>query len=132
MGQVWTTKDGRKIPVNEMGDTHLINAWKFLDRKETKVREAEMFYNHPIWGPRGEMAQEAAEQAMGQAYDVQAVCSYWMKIFEKEMKKRDIVVPPRSVPQGPPEVEVIEDLGFATIARIKRKEPARRAFDFKD
>lgn len=132
MGNIWTTKDGRKVPVELMTNDHLLNAWKFLDRKETKVREAEMFYNHPVWGPRGEMAQEAAEQAMGHAYDVQAVCLYWMKIFEEEMKRRDIAVPTRSVPQGPPEVEIVEDLGFATIARIKHKETPRRAFDFKD
>lgn len=33
MKVIWTTQDGRKIPVSEMEDTHLLNTIKFIQRK---------------------------------------------------------------------------------------------------
>lgn len=35
---VWTTKEGKKIPINKMSDTHLINAIKMLE-KEVDIME---------------------------------------------------------------------------------------------
>ena len=35
---VWTTKEGKRIPINKMTDTHLINTIKMLE-KEVDVME---------------------------------------------------------------------------------------------
>lgn len=39
MDEVWTTKDGRKIPVGEMGVEHLRNTLRMLIRNQRTQRE---------------------------------------------------------------------------------------------
>ena len=39
---VWTTRDGREVPVKEMSDTHLNNTIKYLEKiKEYKLMKTE-------------------------------------------------------------------------------------------
>lgn len=60
---VWVTKDGRKIPIKKMTNSHLLNTIRFLDRNFERMREArfleaclaEDWFN-------GEMAQLSCEQ----------------------------------------------------------------------
>ena len=44
---IWTTKDGKQIPIQEMSDEHLVNAINMLERH--KEEEAE------IWDHLGDM-----------------------------------------------------------------------------
>lgn len=57
--KIWTTKEGREIPIEKLADSHLINIIKHLRRNATfgleKVR-----MNPPCF--QGEMAQYYAEQ----------------------------------------------------------------------
>lgn len=36
---VWKTKDGTEIPINEMSDLHLLNAFKSSIRYNTKIQD---------------------------------------------------------------------------------------------
>ena len=44
---IWTTKDGKQIPIQEMSDEHLVNAINMLERHEEEEAE--------IWDHLGDM-----------------------------------------------------------------------------
>ena len=123
MGYIWTTKDGTRIPVPEMTDRHVVNCWHMLSRIVAEVDSASEFYLHPFWGPSGEMAQEAAEQAMEEAWNQRATCAAWMQVFEEEMTRRGIEIPQRPEVEHPPELEWVEPGpgGIGLIAKIKKE-----------
>ena len=56
---MWTTKDGRKIRICDMGDQHLLNAIKFC-RRTTQAKLDYVINNPPNF--QGEYAQLFAEQ----------------------------------------------------------------------
>jgi hypothetical protein len=35
--QIWVCRDGRKIPVKDMEDNHLIHAWRLFYKKKEKI-----------------------------------------------------------------------------------------------
>lgn len=46
-GQIkWTTKNGESIPINEMSDTHLLNAIKMLLQRQYISELTEEYYAH--------------------------------------------------------------------------------------
>jgi hypothetical protein len=82
----WKTKDGRKIPVAQMTDLHLLNTEQFLKRK---------FYQMQDLSPpqfQGEMAQLTAydEWSAMQGADVEDVFPSYADICA-EVKKRGLV-----------------------------------------
>lgn len=62
----WTTKDGRKLNVDDMDDNHVRNAFKMLLRKLNRLRDAidvadelnNMAKHKIILNLRGDMAKE--------------------------------------------------------------------------
>jgi len=59
----WTTKDGRKIPINKMSDQHLCNALRMLKRASEFNREQEInACGSAMCFLQGEMATYYAEQ----------------------------------------------------------------------
>ena len=42
---VWTTKDGRKIPINEMSDEHLLNTINMI----MQIQERDQEYDDWFW-----------------------------------------------------------------------------------
>lgn len=55
--KVWTTKDGQRIRIKDMTDTHLMNTIKMMERK---VEEEVADIPYPVF--QGEMAQFYADQ----------------------------------------------------------------------
>jgi hypothetical protein len=58
LNDIWTTADGRRIRVQDMGNQHLINTIKMLIRKAEAYRNEALQY-YPSF--QGEMAQMYAE-----------------------------------------------------------------------
>lgn len=56
--KLWTTENGTKIRIMDLGDTHLINILNFLERK-ARAQWVECLDNYPSFN--GEMAQYYAE-----------------------------------------------------------------------
>jgi len=50
----WRTKEGELIPISELGDRHLLNIYRMLDRQVCEIKEMTLFWMHPVWGPHGE------------------------------------------------------------------------------
>lgn len=65
--KVWTTKDGRRIPLHEMTDDHVLNAMRFLARAHRRYVDSIVFFGIPE--AIGEMARVAAEQEVTDAMD---------------------------------------------------------------
>lgn len=62
---VWTTRDGREIPVNKMEDQHLVNSIKMLERNAKRDRENAISGAYSICSfLQGEMATMDAENAI--------------------------------------------------------------------
>jgi len=61
MKRTWTTKDGRKIKIKELSNTHLINIYKMLARKHDKAIDAAC---HFLAYLTGEMAIDCMENTL--------------------------------------------------------------------
>jgi len=87
MKDIWTTKDGREIPIKDMSDRHLVNTLNMLNNKGFISHKTMMSY---LSGsePQGEMAQLAYEQECDAIFDA-PVCEQ-MDALEEELEKRGL------------------------------------------
>lgn len=84
---IWTTEDGRKIPVVRMSDSHLRNAYRMLKRKGfVSPARLDDFMAGPQ--PRGDMAQMAWDDELNAHLDSRT--SDFIDIFEDEAKRRNL------------------------------------------
>jgi hypothetical protein len=83
---VWKTKDGRVIPISQMGDIHVLNAEAFLRRKHRELLDTS-----PPPGFIGEVADWLANQdwLALQNSDVSDVYPIYESILT-EIKKRNL------------------------------------------
>jgi hypothetical protein len=60
--RLWKTKDGTKIRIKDMEDSHLLNTIRFLEKQTVRLnmRELDEMMSFPY--PNGEMAQHAFDQ----------------------------------------------------------------------
>jgi hypothetical protein len=65
--KVWRTKDGRRIPLREMGDQHLMNTMVYLRRAHQRYVESIVFLGIPV--DIGDCARDAAEEEMVNALE---------------------------------------------------------------
>jgi hypothetical protein len=79
----WKSKDGRKIAIRDLKDSHLMNIIKML--KKAGMDEARSTYS-TYWrdeGPRGEMAQEAfQDEADHQLMKVSVIALALVPLYE--------------------------------------------------
>ena len=47
----WTTKDGQKIPISKMTDSHLLNAHRWLGEKLVDCKRMNDLYFSPVFAP---------------------------------------------------------------------------------
>lgn len=60
---VWTTRDGRKVRLCDMADSHLLNTIKYLKKRTEARLAAEIALGYRVLcGLQGEMAQLCVEQ----------------------------------------------------------------------
>ena len=82
---VWTTKDGKCIPVSDMTTSHIENALAMLKRNGVVSPSTLEFYT-TCEGPNGEMAQVAFENECRMVFS--APVHPAVDWFENELKKR--------------------------------------------
>jgi hypothetical protein len=86
-GEVWTTKDGKKIAVVDMEDGHLENALQMCRRNhEAYMANASAAAAYP--GNPDSMGSYYADQAMNEGFDSADFSYAWVKVFEKEQERR--------------------------------------------
>lgn len=119
---IWTTKDGRDIPLSKMTTLHLLNAHRFVRRKLVKAQECTAFYLHPVWGPQGEMAQDAAGQAMEQIWNEEMRVRVVERILHDELDRRGSAPLPIEEPRKLPEPKLVETLEHGRIYQIVKEE----------
>ena len=84
---MWEPNEGEPLPIHDMGDNHLINAW----RKLKLVEQTGPQQGFPDF--RGEMAQEAAEMQFFAAEDAyQHLTSTLLPALEGEISRRQLRV----------------------------------------
>lgn len=64
--KIWTTKDGTKIPIKEMTDSHLVNTLKLLHRTAKASVERFVTAGNPF---HGEMASDDFDRAQSAALE---------------------------------------------------------------
>ena len=88
----WTTKDGKKLTLPEITDSHLVNIYEFLTRQIHDLKDLQMFSYSPF-APQGEMASLDLEQAVEESYEEEERLEKVAKIIAKEIKTRHMLVP---------------------------------------
>ena len=85
---VWTTKDGTKIPIAEMTDTHISNAIAHLERKIEATEDA--MASASGHGFQGEMASYAAEQEGDRCAERLLFLDGYLHAMKEERNRRRI------------------------------------------
>lgn len=85
---VWTTRDGRQIPVEELSDQHLFNIIQWL-WKQYQINDEAIALEYSMLGYlQGEMAQYQIGSEITTLEYKQAAITYWQGILDKEIHRR--------------------------------------------
>ena len=118
---IWTTKDGRKIPVTEMTDNHLLNAHRMVREKLIDIENFQR--NAWIFAPSPDtMAYDDFEAAYEDSFDRHVIYSAWTEILGREIHRRGLTeLEPRNKVERI-EVKSIEYMGCGRIIEFAREE----------
>ena len=84
--KLWKTKDGRKIRICDMSDSHLINTIKFLNRAAENVRNEEINAAESMsFSLQGEMALDAIDAEIRWLYDSRPDAANYWRIYKNLM-----------------------------------------------
>jgi len=90
---VWKTKDGRDVPVAQLGDEHLQNILRMLLRRSPMMREAQALGMALSTGPSGEMARDAFDMEVERLERVDLVTflrdytPHWRALLEEAERR---------------------------------------------
>lgn len=87
---LWETKSGDYIWVDEMTDSHLLNAYRMVLR----MKVAAQAEDSAIWSMsfQGEMAQDAQDIAINRSSERLGQIYGWEEVFAEEIKYRNLKV----------------------------------------
>lgn len=86
---IWTTKDGKKIPVTEMTNPHLLNTHRFVNDRLIEVENFQ--HNAYIFAPSEDtIAYDDFEAALEDSYEVHGDIAVLVNIFVGEIQKRGL------------------------------------------
>lgn len=87
--EVWTTKEGKRIKVRDMGHDHLTNTIKLIYRKAAthKLQDDALFLTGPF--PQGEMATMAFDEAADEQFGRDTL-EYVPDIFHAMMEEAQL------------------------------------------
>ena len=114
----WKTRDGKCIAISDMSDSHLLNAFRMLQRMEQDYLDMVKCQDHPVFGPRGDGAQMAFESELDHAAEQAMTILPWQILLRTEIDKRGLE-PLEVKPLDLPEYELVEDLGAGKLYKIK-------------
>lgn len=115
----WTAKDGRKILIKDLTDSHLLNIQRMLSQQVENEKDYSGVIG-TIWAPMGEMAQDAFEFEYSGIMQAVGIAVVWLMIIEPEVEKRGLTVLPLKNPHKPLPVPIsVEQVEGGTIARFK-------------
>ena len=100
---VWTTKEGRKMPIRKLEDQHLLNILAYLQRRAPLLKDRESLKLLSLPEPNGDMAQLAFSQDI--AYLAEQQSDDWLEeqpLYQELEKEATHPSPshPRLFPEG--------------------------------
>jgi hypothetical protein len=101
---VWKTRGGKKIPVNEMEESHLLNTYRFLYRRamatsKEVTEELRSVITFPPMGPGDPPDTIVKQQKFGEKWEGRWMenaevhhthALYWLSIMSKELRRRGL------------------------------------------
>lgn len=116
---VWTTKDGREIPVKDMEDRHLLNAHRMVCNQAARCKET-LDFGLSIFAPSPDtMAADDCDRIMDEAMDLLFVAKAWTGIFEEEIAHRGLTPLLHKTARPLPRVKSVEYFGGARIIELE-------------
>lgn len=86
---IWTTKNGKKIPVKNMDDKHLLNTHRFVNDRLIEVENFQ--HNAYIFAPGEDtIAYGDFEDALEDSYEIHGDISVLVNMFAREIERRGL------------------------------------------
>ena len=100
---IWITQNGRKIPIDQMTNNHLLNTHRFVRRKLVEANELEMFAYSPFAPSEGTIAADDLEKCLNDLWEQKFALSSWEERIDKDIARRNLeplyVDPPKPMPK---------------------------------
>jgi len=84
---IWTTRDGRKIRVHDMGDDHLMNTMRMLIRVASVTRAKKMIFYTTCTPPTAERSLDAFDCEASLVFD-STIDDFLPKVYETMEEER--------------------------------------------
>jgi len=116
---IWTARDGRKIPVTKMSNEHLLNAHRMV---REKLIDIENFQRNAFIFAPGEdtMAHDDFETAYLDSFERHACLSVWAEILGKEIERRGLKALESRIKVEKIKVKSIKYTEFGRIIEFER------------